>query len=114
MDEKNYLDKGGLPLLVSKLLALINGKSSRSHVHSATDVTSGTLAEDRLPVVPVTKGGTGATTAADALKNLGAYGESNKPAPADIGAAPAYTYGTEDLNAGESALETGKLYFVYE
>ena len=24
------------------------------------------------------------------------------------------TYGTEDLTAGESELETGKLYFVYE
>lgn len=28
--------------------------------------------------------------------------------------APAYTYGTADLAAGSSALETGKLYFVYE
>lgn len=28
--------------------------------------------------------------------------------------APAYTYGTADLEAGSSALETGKLYFVYE
>lgn len=28
--------------------------------------------------------------------------------------APAYTCGTEDLTAGVSALETGKLYFVYE
>lgn len=28
--------------------------------------------------------------------------------------APAYTYGTDDLTAGTSALETGKLYFVYE
>lgn len=28
--------------------------------------------------------------------------------------APAYTYGTEDLTAGTSTLETGKLYFVYE
>ena len=28
--------------------------------------------------------------------------------------APAYTYGTEDLTVGTSALETGKLYFVYE
>ena len=28
--------------------------------------------------------------------------------------APAYTYGTTDLEAGTSALETGKLYFVYE
>lgn len=28
--------------------------------------------------------------------------------------APMYTYGTEDLEAGTSELETGKLYFVYE
>ena len=28
--------------------------------------------------------------------------------------APAYTYGTQDLTAGVSKLETGKLYFVYE
>lgn len=28
--------------------------------------------------------------------------------------APAYTYGTTDLTAGSSPLETGKLYFVYE
>lgn len=28
--------------------------------------------------------------------------------------APAYTYGTTDLEAGVSTLETGKLYFVYE
>lgn len=27
---------------------------------------------------------------------------------------PGYTYGTEDLTAGTSPLETGKLYFVYE
>lgn len=31
-----------------------------------------------------------------------------------LSATPAYTYGTEDLTAGTSALETGKLYFVYE
>lgn len=28
--------------------------------------------------------------------------------------APAYTYGTNDLQAGTSALTTGKLHFVYE
>lgn len=36
------------------------------------------------------------------------------PSAADIDAAPAYTYGTTDLTAGTSPLETGKLYFVYE
>lgn len=33
---------------------------------------------------------------------------------AQVGAAPAYSYGTDDLTAGTSALETGKLHFVYE
>lgn len=33
---------------------------------------------------------------------------------ANLKAAPAYTYGTSDLTAGESKLETGVLYFVYE
>lgn len=42
------------------------------------------------------------------------YGTANKPTPEDIGAAPAYSYGTSDLEAGTSKLETGKLYFVYE
>ena len=41
-------------------------------------------------------------------------GGSDPITPADIGAAPAYSYGTKDLTAGSSALETGKLYFVYE
>lgn len=34
--------------------------------------------------------------------------------PTDTSRAPAYEYGTSDLVAGESSLETGKLYFVYE
>ena len=32
----------------------------------------------------------------------------------DVGAAPAYTYGTSDLTAGSSSLTTGALHFVYE
>ena len=38
----------------------------------------------------------------------------NNLTPHDIGAAPEYEYGTEDLVEGSSPLETGKLYFVYE
>ena len=57
-------------------------------------------ATDLSGQVPIANGGTGASTAAAALANLGA--------------APAYTYGTADLTAGSSSLETGKLYFVYE
>lgn len=62
------------------------------HKHNASDITSGTL--------PIARGGTGAVTAEDGRKKLGA--------------APAYTYGTADKTAGESALATGTLYFVYE
>lgn len=34
--------------------------------------------------------------------------------PEDIGAAPQYTYSTEDLEDGVSELATGTLYIVYE
>lgn len=48
-----------------------NNKAASTHNHSASDINSGTLGSDRLPTVPITKGGTGATTAAQALINLG-------------------------------------------
>ena len=57
-------------------------------------------ADDFYGTMAVAKGGTGATTADQARTNLGA--------------APAYTYGTADLTAGMSTLATGTLYFVYE
>lgn len=54
----------------------------------------------------INHGGTGANTAANARTNLDVYSKSEVDAKFD--------YGTEDLTAGTSALETGKLYFVYE
>ena len=52
-------------------------------------------------------GGTATTFDGSAAKSINIT-------PSAIGAAPEYTYGTEDLTAGESTLTTGKLYFVYE
>lgn len=46
--------------------------------------------------------------------SIGAAVSGHTHTPDSIGAAPAYSYGTADLTAGVSALETGKLYFVYE
>lgn len=47
------------------------GAAAEDHKHSAADVTSGTMSVSRLPTITVAKGGTGATTAAQARVNLG-------------------------------------------
>lgn len=52
------------------------GAAAESHTHSAGNITSGTLASARLPTVPISKGGTGATSAAAALTKLGALAAS--------------------------------------
>lgn len=64
--ELGYLDG-----VTSNIQTQLDGKAASSHNHSASNITSGTLSSDRLPTVPIAKGGTGATTAAGALTNLG-------------------------------------------
>ncbi len=56
-------------------------------------------AQDLYGKTPIESGGTGAYTAEEARENLGV--------------APAYTYGTDDLVQGVSELATGTLHFVY-
>lgn len=46
------------------------GKAAKSHIHDATNITTGTLSQDRLPLVPVSKGGTGKTNGKDAANYL--------------------------------------------
>lgn len=62
--------------------------------------TRGTNSTSGSGTLAIADGGTGATTATEARTNLGA--------------APAYSYGTTDLIAGTSPLAAGTLYFVYE
>lgn len=64
--ELNYVDG-----VTSSIQTQLNAKAASSHNHAASAITSGTLSSNRLPTVPVSKGGTGATTAATALSNLG-------------------------------------------
>ena len=64
--ELNYVDG-----VTSNIQTQLDGKAASSHNHAASNITSGTLSSDRLPTVPITKGGTGATTVTDALENLG-------------------------------------------
>jgi hypothetical protein len=56
---------------VTNLQGALNGKAASEHSHNAADIASGTLSLDRFPIVPLEKGGTGATTAAAALIALG-------------------------------------------
>lgn len=48
-----------------------SGNGSSLTALNASNITSGTLSSNRLPVVPISKGGTGADNKADALANLG-------------------------------------------
>lgn len=64
--ELNYMDG-----VTDNVQTQLDNKASISHNHAASNITSGTLSSDRLPTIPIAKGGTGATTASGVLTNLG-------------------------------------------
>lgn len=74
------------------------GAAASSHNHSASSITSGTLSSDRLPTVPIAKGGTGSTSGATGLKNLFAAGYT---------VLSSYQYGTSLPSAGTK----GRIFF---
>lgn len=97
---RDYLS-GGIDAETAKKLAV--GRTIQTNLSSNSAASfdgSSNITPGVTGVLPVSKGGTGSITTDGALQNMGA--------------APAYTYGTEDLTAGESELATGRLYFVYE
>lgn len=58
--------RGNVTSVEQDVSALETGKADTDHVHSASDITSGTL--------PISRGGTGASSVASALANLGLTG----------------------------------------
>lgn len=71
--------------LIDALQTAVDGKAASGHKHAASDITSGTLSSDRLPVVPASKGGTGQTSlnnSANVLINALTTGDST-PTDAD-------------------------------
>lgn len=70
-----------------------------SHSHDASDIASGTLDSARLPTVPLTKGGTGQTTAAKGL-----YALINGSAPTSS----AYVADNDCIGVSDVSATTGK------
>lgn len=67
---------GTRTVLWSSIKALF---AAAKHSHAAPDITSGTLAVDRLPTIPLSKGGTGATSAETARTALGVQNPPTAP-----------------------------------
>lgn len=67
---------GTRTVLWSSIKAL---SAAAKHSHAASDIASGTLAVDRLPTIPLSKGGTGATSAATARTALGVQNPPTAP-----------------------------------
>lgn len=56
---------------IEAMAGTLETKADASHKQDASSITSGTLSSDRLPTVPVSKGGTGATTLASGQAVIG-------------------------------------------
>lgn len=67
---------GTRTVLWSSIKALF---AAAKHSHAASDITNGTLAVDRLPTIPLSKGGTGATSVATARTALGVQNPPTAP-----------------------------------
>lgn len=88
--DKGEKGSGGIPSggtvgqVVCKTATGEGWTDANAHNHDAGDINTGTLDAQRLPVIPVTKGGTGATTAQQARANIGAAEASHTHNAADI------------------------------
>ena len=69
--ELNYMSG-----VTSDVQSQLNAKAESVHDHSASEITSGVFDADRLPMIVMNKGGTGAEDGATGLQNLFASGNT--------------------------------------
>lgn len=121
--------QGGAAASAVKLATARTIRTNLASTGAASFDGSGNVTPGVTGTLPIANGGTGNTAgkAASATKlatartlTIGSKGKSFDGSAnvswslAEMGAAPAYTYGTEDLTAGTSALATGTIHLVYE
>lgn len=102
-DELNHIEG-----VTSPIQNQINSKSSLGHIHSASEITSGTISDDRLPITSIAKGGTNATTAEDARTNLDVYSKSQTQSLVNEAYTYADTVKSDLLNGASAAYDTLK------
>ena len=61
------------PVTSGGVKTALDGKAASSHNHSASEINSGTLSADRLPIITVAKGGTGYTSIIDTTYTTARY-----------------------------------------
>lgn len=110
LPEMDY-DPGGSAAAVEAKLGVHTG--SKNNPHGVTAAQTGARPSTWLPAWgDVT--GKPVTFPPDAHTHDDRYYTETEVDGKLAGKAPAYGYGTEDLTAGTSPLENGRLYFVYE
>lgn len=98
-----YLDYEGLERYTDYVKGKLDGKAAASHNHSATNITSGTLA--------VARGGTGLTSSPSMLTNLGSTSAASvlaaSPRPGVTGTLPIANGGTGATTAAKARTALG-------
>ena len=107
----------GNPVTVEQMNAAVAEKAPTSHAVDTSTYGIGTnlvFGHVKLSSATTSTSGPGKGIAATPAAVKEAYDLASEAKAAAVSKAPMYSYGTEDLTAGSSTLETGKLYFVYE
>ena len=101
----------------SDIRTALDGKAPIAHAVDADTYGTGSstvFGHVKLSSATTSTSGPGKGIAATPAAVKLAYDLANEAKTAADSKAPMYTYGTTDLTAGSSSLESGKLYFVYE
>ena len=104
-DDAIYMTPGEeIDLSPYATITQMNNKANKTHNHDASNITSGTFTHNRIPIIPIEKGGTGSTTVAAARNTLG-LGNTSGALPIANGGTGAYSVALARANLGLGATD---------